>query len=78
MTEKSGIENGSYHYKELLGCDGRAYAVNHNLFIGFCLQMMAYAVRIAEEMLNQKQEIIMSLLRKKEEEMKTPARIYCK
>ena len=51
-------ENGSYMCRELLGCDlttqeGREYAIEHDLFTGFCPKMVASAAEIAEQLLNE-------------------------
>ncbi len=59
FLEKFCDENGSYICRELLGCDlstdkGKEYAIKHNLFIEFCPQMVASAVRITENLLNLK------------------------
>ena len=59
FLEKFCEENGSYICKELLGCDlstcnGKEFAIKHNLFTEFCPKMVASAVHIAEELLNLK------------------------
>ncbi|MEE0858711.1 MAG: C-GCAxxG-C-C family protein [Acutalibacteraceae bacterium] len=51
-------ENGSYLCKELLGCDlatkdGKEYARKHKLFTEFCPNMVASAVKITEQLLNE-------------------------
>lgn len=51
-------KNGSYICKELLGCDlatteGKEYAREYNLFTEFCPKMVASAVEIAEQLLNE-------------------------
>ena len=52
-------KNGSYLCRELLKCDittqdGRAYAVEHNLFTEFCPKMVESAASILEEMISEK------------------------
>lgn len=50
-------ENGSYMYKELLGCDlsteeGVAIALEKKLFTEFCPKMVQSATKIAEDIMN--------------------------
>lgn len=56
FLERFESENGSYICKDLLGCDlateqGKEYAREQNLFTEFCPQMVASAVKIAENIL---------------------------
>lgn len=58
FLEAFRAENGSCICKELLGCDlatqqGKEYALDHNLFTEFCPKMVASAVKIAEQILNE-------------------------
>lgn len=51
-------ENGSYICNDLLGCDistdeGKKYAIENNLFVDFCPKMVASAVKIAEQLMNE-------------------------
>lgn len=56
FLEQFAKENGSYICNDLLGCDiatpeGKAYARERKLFGEFCPEMVASAVRIAEQLL---------------------------
>lgn len=58
FLEKFKKENGSYICKELLGCDlstekGIAEALQKNLFIEFCPEMVESAAKIAEEVIEE-------------------------
>lgn len=58
FLETFAEKNGSYMCKELLGADlstpqGKAYAVENNLFTEFCPKMVISAVEIAEKFLNE-------------------------
>ncbi len=58
FLERFRGENGSYMCKDLLGCDlatpeGKAYAVEHNLFTEVCPNMVESAVMIAEEIMRE-------------------------
>ena len=56
FLEQFKAENGSYVCKELLGCDlsvpeGKAYALEHQLFTEFCPKMVVSAVKIARKLM---------------------------
>lgn len=56
FLERFQEENGSYMCRELLGCDlatteGKAYAIENNLFTEVCPKMVISAVKIAEEIM---------------------------
>lgn len=56
FLEQFKEENGSYLCKELLGCDlsvpeGKAYALEHQLFTEFCPKMVVSAVKIARKLM---------------------------
>lgn len=56
FLEQFSKENGSYLCNKLLGCDiatpeGKVYAREHRLFADLCPEMVASAVRIAEQLM---------------------------
>lgn len=58
LLEQFKAENGSYICKELLSCDlsvpeGKAYAIEHNLFTEFCPKMVVSAVKLAEKLMEE-------------------------
>lgn len=60
MMERFASKNGSYLCNDLLKCDistedGMEYAVDNNLFIEFCPNMVASAVDILEQIINEQQ-----------------------
>ena len=58
MMEGFAAVSGSYLCKDLLGCDistdeGITYALEHNLFTEFCPQMVANAVDVLEQIIQE-------------------------
>lgn len=61
MMENFAEISGSYLCKDLLGCDistaeGIKYALEHNLFTEFCPQMVANAVDVLEQIIQEQSE----------------------